>query len=271
MTRRPARESEPAAAEERRAELRDLCRPTFDAPRPDGVRVFGALTTGLGAILALDFLVFFAVSAYQLMHQAPLAGEKLLAAAVGLTFALFTARVWYGFLRLDDWRVGLDVPHRVKAYAAAGSAFAASLAAASVALLTFAVCSKMRFLRMMEAVGAADVGKVQVLFSLLACFGYFLLLWLIFQGVMELRRTARVALGMVLTGAVVVAVGGVVADGLALSDALGNRGVTAVCAFVGALSLVALVLELMLLTGPDVARHFLAFESPSVGPAGEPS
>ena len=131
----------------------------------------------------------------------------------------------------------------------------ASLAGAALALMVFAICSKTTFLRLMEAAGAGGVGKVQVLFSALVLFGFFLLLWQLFQGVMELRERPRTALGAVFAAAVVLGGAGVVVDITALSGWLGNHGVAAVCAAAGGLALIGLVLELSM-TGGDAARHF---------------
>jgi len=247
-------------AEARRAELAALCRPAFDAPRPPPITALGRIVTAVGLLAALVFLVLLFVSLYQLFRQRPLAGENLFGAGVGLAYALFFARVWHGFLELPDWRVALDVPFRAKAFAALGSAVAASLAAGALALGIFAVCAKTTFLGLMDAIGAAEVGKVQFIASAAAAFFFFLMLWYVFQAVMELREWARTALGMIFAASIAAAVAGVLLDVFALSDVIGNRGVTAWCCFIGGVSLVGLFAQVAVLRGEDVVRHFRADE-----------
>jgi len=248
------------SAEARRAELRALCRPAFDGPRPAGVGIFGWIMTGIGLAAALGFLIFLALSIRGLAVQHLLAGERLFAASVGLVFALFFTRVWHGFRTLPDWRVAPAVPLRVKFFAAAGSAFSASLAAGCLALMVFAVCAKTTFLRLMERLGAAGVGKVQVLFSSMAALLLFILCWYVFQAMTELREWSRPALCIVFVGVAALACGGIAADAFGLSVVLGNRGVTAVCVCLGALSLAGVILEWITVSGGEAARHFSADE-----------
>jgi len=248
------------SAEPRRAKLRALCRPAFDVARPAAVNIFGWIMTGIGLAAALRFLILFGFAVHGLSAQRPLAGERLFAASVGLVFALFFARVWHGFRTLSDWRVAPGVPMRVKFFAAAGSAFSASLAAGCLALMVFAVCAKTTFLRLMEGLGAAGVGKVQVLFSSMAALFLFILLWYIFQAMAELREWSRPALAIVFVGVAALACGGIAADACGLSAALGNRGVRAVCISLGALSLAGAILEWITVSGARAARHFRADE-----------
>lgn len=245
--------------EAKRAELQRACRPSYDGPQPLGVDILGWAMTGLSLLGAAVSLVFLALAVVGLFRHAPLAGERLFGWGVGLAYFVFVARVWYGFRALPDWRVALDVPLGTKAYAAAGSAAAASLAAGAVALVTFSICAKTTFLGLMDAVGAGGVGKVQVIFSALGLFFYFALLWHLFGSLLELRESARTVLWLVLGVSVVVALGGIVADQLALGAALGNHGVTAVCVFAGCLALAAFVLELAF-AGERVAEKFREHE-----------
>jgi hypothetical protein len=217
------------AADERRAKLRELCRPAYEVPRPRCITILGAALTGISLLAAAAFLALLFYSFALLLKQRPLAGEKMFGAGVGLLLALFLARVWVGFLRLADWRVAPEVPFRVKFLGAAGSALAASAAGAAVAVLLFAICSKEMFLGLLDRIGAADVGKVQFLFTDLALFSFFLVLWYVFQGLMELRAWARGALAMVLTAGMALAVGGVAADAAELGERLGNHGVAVTC------------------------------------------
>jgi len=249
--RRPA---EPDEA--RRAELRALCRPRLDGPRPRSVNVLGWIMVGVALHAAGILLAILGLSIRDLFAQKPFAGEDLFAAAVGLTFTLFFARVWHGFRTLPDWCVALDVPFRVKLFAAAGSALSASLAALWLAVLIFAVCAKTRFLDLMERLGAADVSKVYVLLASAGAFFLFVLLWYVFQAVMELREWSRPALGFLfLAIGLLAGVGAAFAGGTA-----GGAATTALCAGFAVLAALGLLFELLSLGGASVARHFRADE-----------
>jgi len=227
----------------------------FDGPQPAGINVFGWVMTGIGLLAALGFLGLLGYSLANLLRHRALAGESLFAAGVGLFFALFFARVWHGFRTLPDWRVALEVPRSVKIFSAAGSALAASAAAGALATLTFAICAKTTFLRFMESIDSANVGKVQVIFTSAVLFFYFLLLWYLLQGMTELREWARTALAMVLLATVVLATAGVIADAWVLSDIFENRGITAVCSVVGLIAVLGVLLQLMMV-GDNAASHF---------------
>jgi len=231
----------------------------FDAPTPKGISCFGWLMTAAGALGFLVCLAWFALSSAQLFHQNDRAGEQVLAAGVGLGFTLFFTWVWNGFRTLPDWRVALDVPLRTKIFAAAGAAGSATLAAGAVGWLLFSICARRLFLEWMERLGAAGVGKVQVLLSALGMALFFLLLWYVFQGLMELREWARAALAVILLGTVVLAAAAIVADQVALAVLLGNAGLTAVFSFLGGLAVLGLILEWATTTG-RASAHFLADE-----------
>lgn len=247
------------ASDEHRARLREFCLPSFDGPRPRVINIFGWIITGIGALCVATCLVFLIVSIAGLLRQRGLAGERLFASSVGLAYAVFFTRVWNCFRVLPDWRVALDVPLRLKVFGAAGAAVSAALSGGALALLVFAVCAKTTFLRLMDGLGMTDVSKVQVIFICIVTFSFFLLLWVLFQGVMELRAWARTALGMVFgCGA---AVSGVVLfvgrHGLAVFS---NGGLSAACWFVGTICVLGLVLMSVAAGAPDVARHFCADE-----------
>jgi len=245
--------------EARRAELREWCKPSFDGPQPAGINVFGWIMTGVGLLAALGFVGLLCYSVVNLLRHRALAGEHLFAAGIGLLFALFFARVWHGFRTLPDWRVALDVPRSAKLFSAGGSALSACGAAGALATLIFAVCAKATFLRFMENIGSANVGKVQVIFTSGVLFFHFLLLWYLFQGMMELREWVRTALAMVLLGTTALAVAGVIADTWVLSDVLENRGITVVCSVAGLLAALGVLLQLAMV-GEDAAPHFRANE-----------
>ena len=247
-------------ADARRTELRRLCRPTPDGPQPLGVDVLGWLMTGLGLLATGACLVYLVLALYQVRMGRPMAGEHLLGSALGLVYSLFFACVWHGFRTLPDWRVGLHIPLRTKFYAAAGSASCASLAAGSVVLLLYAICAKQTFLRFLERIGAAEVSKAQFIFSSLVASFFFLLLWYLFQGLMELRDPMRTALSIVFDGVIVLAVAGVLVDYYVLAGLLGNRGITVMCGALGGLSVVWFVWGWMAAGGRRALECFRADE-----------
>ncbi len=187
----------------RRMALRALCQPRYDGPQPKGVNRFGWAMTGIGAGASAVLLVLVVLSFRGLLLNRPLAGENLFASAVGLAYALFFARVWHGFRTRPDWRVALDVPLRVKVFAAAGAALSASLAGGAGALLLFAICAKTTFLRLMGRLGAAEVGKVEVILASLVAGLVCLPLWYVFEAMTELREWSRSALMVLLAAAAV--------------------------------------------------------------------
>jgi hypothetical protein len=250
----------PETADARRAALRLLCQPKFERAQPRGVNLFGWLMVALGLAAAGFGLALLAWSVSGLLRNRPLAGEHLFAGGVGVLYFLFFARLWHGFRTLPDWRTALDVPHRVKVFAALGSAISASLAAGAAALAVFAICAKQTFLNCMDFVGAGDVGKIQVILATVGAAFLFLVGWYLFQALAELREWARAALATVLAATVALAIACVVADGAGwLAD--GVRTVTlAVSALLGGLAAVGLVLQACLATGRDVAKCFHAYE-----------
>lgn len=239
------------SAETRRAELRGLSGPTSDGPRPASVTAIGWTMTAAGLVVAGVSLVVLVLSIRGLFTQRPLAGEDMFASAIGVTFALFVARVWHGFRTLPDWRVALDVPFRAKLFAAGGSALSASLAALWLALLVFAVCAKTRFLDLTGHLGSEDISKVHVLLVSGGAFLLFVLLWYVFESAMELREWSRPALSGILLAIILLACGGVAA---------GSGAVVAVCVCFGLLAFAGLILESVALRGEGVVRHFRANE-----------
>jgi len=227
----------------------------FNGPRPTVISVAGWTIVGAAVLVALVLLAVLVFAMNDLVAGRPLAGERLFAAAVGLALALFVARVWHGFRTLPDWRVALEVPLRVKLFAAGGSALAASLAATTLALMMFAVCSKTLFLELTETLWATDIGKGELLLGLTVTAGYFLVLWYVCQAVMELREWARPTLATIFIATILLAcaVGGVGAGGTAVAPALAIG--------LGGLSLLGLVLQLIALGGDASYRHFRAYES----------
>jgi len=222
--------------------------------------VFGWVLTAVGAAGGLAALGLLGVSVYRLFQYRPLAGEDVFAGGVGLAYAVFFAAVWNAFRRLPDWRVALEIPLEVKAFSAGGAAVSASLAGAGVALLLFAVCSKTRFLRLLEALRAAEIGKLQTIVGLGGVVLFSLLLWYLFQAMMELREWARAALGAVLLVFLGLGLAGVVADLFVVSGRLGHHGLAGLGAFVGMVSLTALVLEVALTRGEAAGVHFRSHE-----------
>lgn len=255
-----AQHAEESARQAKRQALRQLSLSPVEGPAPAGVSVFAWAMTALGLAAAAASLAFFIFSLAQLSRQAPLAGEDVFSGGVALCLAAFVTWVWNGFRTLPDWRVGLDVPLRVKVFGAAGSAFSASFAAGSAALFVFAICSKDTFSRLMERFGAAGIGKVQVLASAAALLFLFLLLWYLFQGVMELRNRMRVSLAAVLGAAAVLSAAGLLIDAFLLAPVLGNRGVTALSSCVGALAVIALILLRLMAGGEAASRCFRTCE-----------
>ena len=246
-----ANSDETPRAEARRAKLRELSGPSFDGPRPGSVTTIGWAMTAIGLLGAAVALVVLGLSIRGLLNQQKLAGEDMFASAVGLALALFVARVWHGFRTLADWRVALDVPLRAKLFAAAGSSLSASLAAFWLASLAFVVCSKTRFLKLMEELGAENISKVHVLLVSAGAFFLFLLLWYVFESAMELREWSRPALSGILLAIVLLACGGI---------ACGGGAVVALCICFGLLAFAGLILEWILLSDEGVVRHFRANE-----------
>ena len=242
-----------------RAKLRESCRPAFEGPPPAGVRAFGWGMTLLGVLAALAAAVLLALSARDLFAHRPLAGEHLFAAGLGLGYALFFARVWHGFRTLPDWRVALEVPARAKLFGAAGSALSASLAGAALALLLFTVCAKRTSTGLLDRLGADDLGKVQLLLSLLCVFFYFVLLWRLFEGAMELRESARTAMGLLLASVAALALAAELARLTGLLPVTWNAGVTALLYVVGVPAVIGALARLAL-TGGDTRPHFRANE-----------
>jgi len=248
-----------AASEWSRAQLRELCRPSFDIAQPRVINILGWTITGIGVLCGAVCLVFLIVSLAGLIRHQALAGERLFASGVGLVYAAFFTRVWNCFRVLPDWRVAPDVPLRSKVFGAAGAAVAASLAGGTLALLAFAVCAKMTFLRMLDGLGMTEVGKVQAIFICMVVFSFFLLLWVLFQGMMELRGWARSALCMVLVcGAAISGVG--VFGGRCPASGCSGGALSAACWFVGAICVLGLVLLLAATRSPRAAEHFRSDE-----------
>ena len=218
-----------------------------------------AARAALDAGLSVAAAALRALSARDLFAHQPLAGEHLFAAGVGLGYALVFTRVWPGFRTLPDWRVALEVPTRAKLFAAAGSALSASLAGAALALLLFTICAKRTSPGLLERLGADDLGKVQLLVSLLCVFFYFVLLWRLFDGVMELRESARTAMGLLLSWVAVLALAAELGRLTGLLPVTWNAGVTALLYVVGVPAVIGAP-ACIALTGTDARRHFRANE-----------
>jgi len=237
----------PDAVEAQRARLRELCRPVYDQPRPAAINVFGWIMTGLGALASLVFLVLLCVSVVELLNRRLLAGEGLLAAGVGLVYALFWTRVWHGFRTLPDWRVAPDVPMRLKVFAATGSALCASFAGQALARLILAICARTLFVRWMAVLGAGGLSRVEFIVGSGASCLFFLLLWYLFQAMAELRAWARIALYLVLGMA------------LGASASLMAAGALVDLGAVG-LALLLMVWHVLVTRGEDVVRSLRADE-----------
>ncbi|MFW6107713.1 MAG: hypothetical protein ACOC70_00805 [bacterium] len=244
-------------AEERRAALREACRPRFEYPRPRAVHTAGWVLTGIGLAGAVGSVVAFVIAFVALRSNQPAAGEGLVAAGVGLAVGLFWARVWHGFRTLPDWQVMPELPTRTKAFAAGGSAASACLAACAGGLVVFAVCSRVLFGGLVDALGLTGVGKPAFVLAGLGTGLYFVLLWYLFEGLMELREPARLGLLAVLG----VTVGAAVAAGAFCVAGVFGPGIAWLAGGLGVAAAAGLVLGWRC-AGADVTERFFRVNEP---------
>lgn len=244
------------AAEERRAALRREVFPEPEGKLPQKVSALGKAALGLFALASLFFFVMLFVSIAKIFTaEGSLGGEMLFASGVGLGFSLFSAWIWLGFLRLADWRIEPAIPLSVKFYSAAGASLSATLAALSAATLLVSICAKSLFLTFMESIGGRGIPKVEIIFATMIATAFFTLTWHLYQGLMELRDRARVALATILGAAFIISLAGMILDYFFFAGWLGHRGILVFCAKMGAISLIALICHAAVIR-KETLRHF---------------
>jgi hypothetical protein len=188
------------------------------------------------------------------------AGEQLLAAGVGLAVGVFIVGVWRRFRSLPDWAACSGVPARTRFFSTFGAASSASLAALAVGALLLAVCARRGYLRVMEAIGLPEVGRIQFILQAAVAFLLCTLFWYLFRALMELRDWARHALGVALATAAGLALVTIVIDTIYAAEALRNRGLSAMAFAVGFVAAGALGWSSVVLRGREVETHFVEHE-----------
>ncbi|MFO7898912.1 MAG: hypothetical protein R6V58_07615 [Planctomycetota bacterium] len=217
----------------------------------------GWILTGIGLVGAVGSAVAFVIAFVGLLNGRAAAGEGLVAAGVGIVVGLFWARVWHGFRTLPDWQVMPELPLRTKAFAAGGNAASACLAASAGGLVVFAVCSRVLFAGLVDRVGLAGTGKPAFVLTALGTGLYFVLLWYLFEGLMELREPARLALLAVLG----VTVGAAVAAGAFCVAGVFGPVIAWPAGGLGVAAAAGLVLGWRC-AGPDVTERFFRTNEP---------